>query len=543
MAYFVVALSAFLLISAATALRPGRRGLSAILAYPVGWAAGELPAQGIVTELALLGLLAWWGWPRTPWLSLLVIVVAAVVIAENLALIAIAFYSRRIVRLAMLDAPLRPLTIPRPRDDRFGSWWRTALQFPFHPRDMQLSKNVPYGPLARQRLDVWRMSTTPLHAPVVLFIHGGSWTMGDKREQGRPMLHEFVRRGWIAVVPNYRLAPRHPWPAQIHDVTRALGWVKKNIATFGGDPERVVISGGSAGGQLAALVALTKDDPTWRPSDMSDVTDWSVRGAMPFYGVLEMTGDESHWYGLGRGLRILLERRIVQVPYDENVPLYRALSPYERIHRDAPPFLVVHGRNDTLVDVHVARDFVDKFRRDALAPIYYVELPFTQHAFDISASPRTSATTRAAVAFAESVAAPRPKLTEELVKSYQVPPTELIVEVPSGEWMSATQAARELGPFVVLTSDNPFSNVTHAETNESRRTELHADLVRRGVRFHNALGRDPSGAWPGEAGYALVDQSVDFARQLARTWDQFAIYDVSVDTVLVRSVGTGEVLG
>ncbi len=276
---------------------------------------------------------------------------------------------------------------------------------------------------------------------------------------------------------------------------------------------------------------------------MSDVTDWSVRGAMPFYGVLEMTGDESHWYGLGRGLRILLERRIVQVPYDENVPLYRALSPYERIHRDAPPFLVVHGRNDTLVDVHVARDFVDKFRRDALAPIYYVELPFTQHAFDISASPRTSATTRAAVAFAESVAAPRPKLTEELVKSYQVPPTELIVEVPSGEWMSATQAARELGPFVVLTSDNPFSNVTHAETNESRRTELHADLVRRGVRFHNALGRDPSGAWPGEAGYALVDQSVDFARQLARTWDQFAIYDVSVDTVLVRSVGTGEVLG
>jgi acetyl esterase/lipase len=94
------------------------------------------------------------------------------------------------------------------------------MQFPFHPRDMQLVKNVVYGPLARQRLDVWRTSTTPLHAPVVLYIHGGSWTMGDKREQGRPMLHEFVRRGWIAVVPNYRLAPRNPWPAQARDVTR-----------------------------------------------------------------------------------------------------------------------------------------------------------------------------------------------------------------------------------------------------------------------------------------------------------------------------------
>jgi hypothetical protein len=202
----------------------------------------------------------------------------------------------------------------------------------------------------------------------------------------------------------------------------------------------------------------------------------------------------------------------------------------------------VHGRNDTLVDVHVARDFVDKFRREAVAPIYYVELPFTQHAFDITASPRTSATTRAAVAFAESVAAPRPVMTDELVKSYQVPPTELVVEVPSGEWLSATVAARELGPFTVLTSDNPFSGATDVEVNEDRRGELLADLVRRGVQFHNAVGRDPSGEWPGESGFALVDQSVDFARQLARTWDQFAIYDVSEDEVLVRSVGTGEVL-
>ena len=275
---------------------------------------------------------------------------------------------------------------------------------------------------------------------------------------------------------------------------------------------------------------------------MEDVTDWSVRGAMPFYGVLEMTGDESHWHGLGRGLRILLERRIVQVSYDDNEPLYRALSPYERIHANAPPFLVVHGRNDTLVDVHVARDFVDKFRHEALAPIYYVELPFTQHAFDISASPRTSATTRAAVAFAESVAAPMPRITNELVRSYQVPPTELVIEVPSGEWVSAKEAARELGSFTVLTSDNPFSNATGATQNDDRRGELHADLVRRGVKFHKAEGRDPSGRWPSEAGFALVDQSVDFARQLARTWDQFAIYDVSEDEVLVRSVGTGEVL-
>jgi acetyl esterase/lipase len=540
MAYFVALASAFLVLSAATALRPGRRGLSAVLAYPVGWAAGELPVQGIAAELALLGLLAWWGWPNS-WLSLLIFVLAIVVVAQNLLLVFIAFYARRIVRRSMSQAPVAPLTIPHARDDVFGAWWRTAMQFPFHPRDMQLVKNVVYGPLARQRLDVWRKSTTPLHAPVVLFIHGGSWTMGDKREQGRPMLHEFVRRGWIAVVPNYSLAPRHPWPAQIRDVTRALGWVKKNIATYGGDPERVVISGGSAGGQLAALVALSSKDPTWRPEDMADVIDWTVRGAVPFYGVLEMTGDEAHWRGLGRGLRILLERRIVQVPFAGNEPLYRAMSPFERINADAPPFLVVQGRNDTLVDVQVARNFVARFREVAAAPMYYVELPFTQHAFDISASPRTSATTRAAVAFAESVVK-RPRLTAALVKSYQVPPTELVVKVSTGEWVGAREAARELGPFTVLTSDNPFSNELRADENAERRTELFADLQRRGVQLRHSMGRDPMGAWPVEEGFALLDQSVEFARELARAWDQFAIYDVSEDRVLVRSVETGEVL-
>ncbi len=541
MAYCVSLVSAFLVLSAATALRPGRRGLSAILAYPVGWAAGELPVQGIVVQGALLGLLAWWGWPAASWLSLLVIVLAIVVVIENLGLVYIAFYARRIVRRSMANAPLAPLEIPHARDDVFGAWWRTALQFPFHPRDMQLVKNVVYGPLERQRLDVWRMSTTPLHAPVVLYIHGGSWMMGNKREQGRPMLHEFVRRGWIAVVPNYRLAPRHPWPAQIEDVTRSLAWVKKNAATYGGDPERVVVAGGSAGGQLAALLALSEHDPTWRPTDVTDVTDWSVRGAMPFYGVLEMTGDEASWRGLGRGLRSLLEHRIVQVPYEGNEPLYRAMSPLDRIEADAPPFFVVQGRNDTLVDVHVARDFVDRFRAMAAAPIYYVELPFTQHAFDISASPRTSATTRAAVAFAESVVA-RPRLTTSLVKSYQVPPTELVVKVSTGEWLDAQTAARELGPFTVVTSDNPYSVTLQPEENAERRALFFSDLQGRGVRLRHAMGRDPMGAWPVEEGFAVLEQSIDFVRELARTWDQFAIYDVTEDHVLVRSVDTGEVL-
>ena len=541
MVFFVALASAFLALSALTALRPGRRGLSAIVAYPVGWAAGELPAQAIVVQFALVGLLWWWGWPRTQWLGLVVVILALVVVVQNLTLIAIALRSRTVVRRAMRDAPLRPLEIGAPSDDVFGSWWRTALQFPFHPRSMQLIKNVVYGPERRHRLDIWRTSTTPSNAPVVFYIHGGSWTFGDKREQGRPMLHEFVARGWIAVVINYRLAPKFTWPAQIEDATRALGWIKKNIAVHGGDPDRVVVAGGSAGGHLAALVALTAKDATWRPSDLEGVDDWSVRGAMSFYGVLEMTGNDRHWRGMGRGLLHLLENVVVKVPLLDNEDLYRAISPYERIGEDAPPFMVVHGSNDTLVDVNVAREFVERFRAVSPSPIYYVELPFAQHAFDLTSSPRTSATTRAAVVFATTVATVRPPLSDELIRSYQVPPTVLEVELAVDDWVDARTAASRLGPFSVVTSDNPYSEPLDQIENEHRRVAMARDLDRRGVRTLRTRACDPSGEWPSEEGLALFDVTSDFARGVARTWEQFALYDVR-EEVVVRSVASGEVL-
>ena len=420
-----------------------------ILAYPVGWAAGELPVQGIVTQLALLGLLAWWGWPSAAWLSLLVFVLAGSSVARERG--AGLHRLLRATDRAPLHGralPVAPLSIPHARDDVFGSWWRTAMQFPFHPRDMQLVKNVVYGPLARQRLDVWRTSTTPLHAPVVLYIHGGSWMMGDKREQGRPMLHEFVRRGWIAVVPNYRLAPRHPWPAQIHDVTRALGWVKKNVARLRWRPRagrhRRWFGRRTAGGPGGA------ERPTIRRGgreDMADVTDWSVRGAMPFYGVLETTGDEAHWRGLGRGLMSLLEHRIVQVPFDGNEPLYRAMSPFERIGADAPPFFVVQGRNRHPRRRPGGARLRDEVPRRVASPRCTTWSCPSRSTPSTSRPVRARRRRRAPPSPSPSPCVTRPRLTPSLVKSYQVPPTELVVKVSSGEWVGRASSGARARPL------------------------------------------------------------------------------------------------
>ena len=81
------------------------------------------------------------------------------------------------------------------------------------------------------------------NAPVLVQIHGGGWIIGDKREQGRPLMHHLAANGWVCVAPNYRLSPRVSFPEHLIDVKRALAWVREHVAEYGGDPGFVAITG------------------------------------------------------------------------------------------------------------------------------------------------------------------------------------------------------------------------------------------------------------------------------------------------------------
>jgi acetyl esterase/lipase len=539
MVWVELAFSLWLVISATLALRPSRKGIFAPLAFPVGWAAGELPTYGIVMQGALLALLKWWGWPSVGWQLGLVLILAAVVIAENFVLIGIQLLSSVIVQRQLKASPWGRLSLRAVGRSLTFTWWRTVLQFPFHPRWVQIVHDVHYGPHERNRLDVWRKTTTARGAPVLLFVHGGSWVFGEKNQQARPMLHEFVARGWIVVPINYRLAPADPWPAQIEDVTSALAWVKRNIASFGGDSDRIIVAGASAGGHLAALLALSHDDPQWRPSDSDEALDWRVRGAISFYGVLEMTGDESVWRGLGHGLRMLLEHRVVQRTFEDHLEVYRQMSPDLRITPTAPPFLVIQGVTDTLVDVGVARHFVSEFRTRAIADCHYVELPFTQHAYDLTVSARTAATTRAALAFAERYATPRPPLSPTLVENYRVPPTRL-ERLSDGDW-EPVRGARGVTSFVI-TAHNPYSRALSESENEQRHRELGERLRHRGLEIAETRGRALSGEWPDEYGWLISGLTREEACAWARLYQQFAIYEIAGTAINVVDAATRETL-
>jgi len=129
---------------------------------------------------------------------------------------------------------------------------------PINPANAQNSKlNIPYGNAhERQVLDIYAPKNAE-NLPVVFWIHGGGWQVGDKSDvQIKPKW--FNERGLVFVSTNYRLLPHVKMDTLVRDVAKSLGWVHKNVAKHGGDPSRVLVMGHSAGAQLAAL--LCTDD-------------------------------------------------------------------------------------------------------------------------------------------------------------------------------------------------------------------------------------------------------------------------------------------
>lgn len=300
--------------------------------------------------------------------------------------------------------------------DELGTDYRTRIAEPFNPvADVPLTRrrvlapdlrtrsryrttrNIAYGDKGRHnRLDVWRRRDLPedARAPVLLQVHGGAWVMGRKENQGEPLMGHLAERGWVCVTPNYRLSPRATWPDHIVDVKRALAWVKANIAAHGGDPDFVVITGGSAGGHLCALAALTPGVPDFQPG--FEEADTSVAAAVPFYGVYDFTNR----HGTSRDDIVpFLERKVFKSALVEDRARWEQASPVNHVNGDAPPFFVLHGTNDSLVPVEQARTFVDELRKASHRPVAYAELPMAQHAFDVFPSVRTHHTIHAVERF------------------------------------------------------------------------------------------------------------------------------------------------
>jgi alpha-L-fucosidase 2 len=179
-------------------------------------------------------------------------------------------------------------------------------------------------------------------------VHGGGWTSGDKTTGVDPLFAPFSKSGlgWFSI--NYRLAPKHRYPAAVEDVEAAVRWVKEHAAELNVDPKRLALLGESAGGHLVAMVVMRAKEDT------------RVAAALPFYAPVDLVSDTERRGGLSLSLRDLFGRS-----YEvdgEAAQLLQAASPINYVHSGLPPFLLVHGTADMSVPYNQSVQLQAKLR-------------------------------------------------------------------------------------------------------------------------------------------------------------------------------------
>ncbi|TQS40049.1 alpha/beta hydrolase [Cryptosporangium phraense] len=260
-----------------------------------------------------------------------------------------------LIRRALATGAALQVTTPIP--------WAHVLLAPFAVRRRGVRRigDLAYGDAGRRnRLDVY---CGPTPGPVFVYFHGGGFRIGHKRKEGRALLYALAARGWVCVSANYRFTG---YPDAHVDAKRVIAWVREHIAEYGGDAGTIVVSGSSAGGHLASMLALTPNDPTFQPG--FEDADTSVSAVVGFYG----------YYGRVAG---------------------PGSSPLDHL-TEAPPFLFLHGDLDASTLIEDTREFAAKLRAVSSQPVILAELPGAQHTFDLFFSARYVRIIEAVAAFA-----------------------------------------------------------------------------------------------------------------------------------------------
>ncbi len=191
---------------------------------------------------------------------------------------------------------------------------------------LTLVPDITYGSEPRQRLDVYRPRRSGQSVPTIVFLYGGRWQDGSKRDY-RLLGNTLTRRGFVVVVPDYRLYPEVRFPAWVEDGARAVRWTHDNIHTYGGDAAQIYVIGHSAGAHTAALLALDEEY-----LQTAGVPAGAVRGFVSLAGPVDTT-----WTAP--------DVQALMGPPDG----WHATYPVNHIQGTEPPLLLLHGARDETV--------------------------------------------------------------------------------------------------------------------------------------------------------------------------------------------------
>lgn len=316
--------------------------------------------------------------------------------------------------------------------------WRWDWTFPAAP-EPRCQHDLAFWTLENGRhllCDLWQppVGVTPISSGVtpsglaVLYFHGSGWYILDKDVGTRPLLRHLAAQGHLVMDVAYRLAPEASMADMVGDVKRALTWIKRNAVEYGVDPQRVVLMGSSAGGQLSMLTGFAPYHPEMTPAEVKDA-DLYVRAVVSLYGPCDLAacyfhtnqdkstghlralpapapanpemaarmrrllGDRYERWGMNKdslagSFLALLGGHPDQVP-----EAYILFSPISHVHPGCPPVFLAQGEDDLITPVDATRSLVRKLQ-EAGVPVVSLVFPLTDHGFEL-ATPSINPATRA----------------------------------------------------------------------------------------------------------------------------------------------------
>jgi acetyl esterase/lipase len=216
-----------------------------------------------------------------------------------------------------------------------------------------------------QKMNVFypkQLSDKPM--PIAVYVHGGGWTSGDKGSgAGSVDMQELLARGYIVASLDYRLAPQHKWPSQITDVKCAIRHLRAHAAMYDLDPKRIGVWGGSAGGHLVAMLGTTDTSAGF---DVGEYLDQSSRVQV----VVDLFGPADLPAMLGGRAFIVAQTVFGATSRDD--PVLVQASPVTYITPDDPPFLILHGDQDTVVPLEQSQILYDKLKAGGVSAMLVI---------------------------------------------------------------------------------------------------------------------------------------------------------------------------
>ena len=237
-------------------------------------------------------------------------------------------------------------------------------------------RNVVYGQAGGKELllDIFLPPSAEGLRPVAVSLHGGGWSYGAKwNGQGLLATSELLKRGYVFVSINYRLAPRHKFPAQIEDAKCAIRFLRAHAAQYQLDSDRIAALGSSAGGHLAALLGTTDTSAGFEGGG-----GWTNESSR-VQAVVDMFGPADLLYGVQhKETWAILANEVFGSKTSEEI--LRRASPVTYVSKDDPPFLLLHGDHDSLVPL-VQSELMEAALRKAGVPVELIVVKNAGHCF------------------------------------------------------------------------------------------------------------------------------------------------------------------